>query len=987
MNDSNSQIQTVLEFAPIGVIQSDSTGACIYANRKWLEITGATLEETLGQGWINCLYPDDLSRVLESWTCDSQTCEVDAMEFRIRRPSGEVRFLKVSALVDQAHFNADAGPIRFVDDVTESRRGDAARMALSPILEQCLNEIYIVDAETFRFEFVNECARRNLGYSLDSLRQMTPVDVNPGFDLPGLKKLLAPLRNHETDLMQLRSTHRRADGTTYNVEVHLQMSMSKDRPVFLAIMLDISDRIALESQVFASTELHRAIVDDAAFAIIATSPTGTITRFNSAAERLLGYSASELIHKHTPSIFHLEEEVASRAREFSAELGVALIPGFDVIVAKSRHDIHNEHEWKYVRKDGSHVSVMLGVSVLRDESNTVTGYVGIAKDISRRKAAEEALRVTKERLDLAVRGSSDGFWDWNLETAEVDFSPKLHELLGFSNSDARIRRQDYFLGLIHPEDKGLYKKAVDAHLEKNRDFETITRVRTKQGEWRWFRIRGEAVEHRQGAPTRMAGSMSDITSQKTAEEKFALAAVTDQLTGLYNRAGFVKRMSGVISRAAATDSKFAVMYLDFDRFKAINDKWGHETGDELLRQIAHRLRYKIPENGAMDVKASTIARLGGDEFVVLVERLESSEEAIRLIQELQETLNQPYQLGKHLTSSTASIGIVIGPSSYSRSEDILQDADMAMYEAKQAGRARFSVFDSEMRRRASRRIQLEHDLSDAIGTSQLELQYQPVVSLLTGEINSVEVSLSWQHPGYGTVDPSEFMPIALSSNLILRLNEWVLRESCRQCQLWRLTMGTAAPPQVSVNLPRKHFTAPGFLDLLRQILTETGLPPNRLLLEISQECFTVDTDEAIQTMNAIRGLGIELAIDDFGVGTASFVTLHQFPVSLLKLDRSLIGKIDNSKCEAAMLHGLVVMARNLNVKLVAEGVELRCQQKAVLELGCEFMQGSFAANPMPVEELENYLSHSRFSTSLAVGAMAFAGGWSERMAFIEPPAQ
>ncbi len=886
-----------------------------------------------------------------------------------------------------SEMQSNAETTGLVEDITDARYVEAGNICTSTILENCHNEIYVVDAETLRFKFVNVCARRNLGYSLETLRQMTLVDINPRFDLPTLKNFLSPLRNHETESMRLRATHRRADGTDYDVEVNLQMSMHSNRPVFLAIILDISDRVALESKVFASTELHRAIVENAAYAIIATTPTGTITRFNSAAERLLGYSADELIHNHTPSIFHLQDEVVARANEFGAELGVDLKPGFDVFVAKSLLGIANEHEWTYVRKDGSHVTVMLGISVLRDESNAVTGFVGIAKDITRRKAAEEALRVTKERLDLAVRGSSDGLWDWNLETAEVYFSPRLHEMLGVSNNESRISRQDFFMSLIHPDDKTPYKDAVDAHLEKYKSFETITRVRTKQGEWRWFRIRGESVKDGNGTPTRMAGSMSDITPQKMAEEKLALMAITDQLTGLLNRAGFLGRMNGVISRAATNDSYFAVMYLDFDRFKAINDNWGHEIGDELLRQIAHRLRYGIFAKRLSDEKASTIARLGGDEFVVLVEKLESPKEATRIVQDLQEILSRPYQLGKHLTGSTASIGIVVGPSSYHRAEDILQDADTAMYEAKQSGRARYVVFDGEMRARARRRIQLERDLSEAIGTSQIELYYQPVVSLMTGEINSVEVSLCWRNPEYGTVEPSEFMPIAQSSNLILRLSEWVLREICQQCQLWHLTMGPTAPPQVSVNIPRKQFADPDFLDFLRRILDETGLPSSRLLLEISQECFAIDTEAAIQTMKAIRSLGIELAIDDFGVGTASFVTLHQFPVSLLKLDRSLIGKIENSKREAAQLHGLVVMARNLDVKLVAEGVELRCQQKAVLELGCEYMQGSFAANPMPGADLEKFLSFNRFGKSLAVGAMAFAGGWSERMAYIEPPSQ
>ncbi len=754
----------------------------------------------------------------------------------------------------------------------------------------------------------------------------------------------------------------------------------------------------LKAEKTSDSELQRAIISNAAYAIIATTPTGTITSFNPAAERLLGYYASELIHLHSPQLFHLEEEIVARAGEFSEELGIDLRPGFEVFVEKSLRGLPNEHEWTYVRKDGTHVPVSLGITVLRNESNTVTGYLGIANDISRRKkveadlkASEEAyralfdtVRVTQERLELAVRGSSDGLWDWNLQTAEVYFSPRFHALLGFAEDEVQLNRQDIFIGLIHPEDKIPYKTAVDEHLENGFPFETTTRVRTQQGEWRWFRIRGEAVKGGADTPNRMAGSISDITVQKNAEEKLARAAVTDQLTGLPNRVHFMARMSGAISRANAAKKHFAVMFLDFDRFKAINDNWGHDIGDELLRQIADRLRQGLFASSSTWIQFHTVARLGGDEFVVLIENLEHPDELSGILENLQGSLNQGYQLGKHKTHSSASIGIVFGPAFYDREEDILRDADIAMYEAKQAGRARYVVFDNEMHMRVRRRCQLELDLREAIGTPQLSLIYQPVVSLLTGEVSSVEASVRWHNPILGAIEPSEFMAIAQESDLTVRLSEWVLLESCRQCSLWHATMGTAAPPQISVNIPRKQFASPELPDFLRRVLVETGLQPNRLLLEIAQDCFTLEAEVAVRTMNSIRELGVELAIDDFGVGTASFITLHQLPVSLLKLDRSLIRQIENSKCEAALLHGLVVMARNLNVKLVAEGVELRSQQKAVQELGCEFMQGAFFANPMPAPELENFLSDNRCDKPLAIGAMAFAGGWSERLAYIEP---
>lgn len=974
-----------MDAAPMGVLQCDSFGTCHYSNQKWSEIAGVTQGQTLGLGWMERLHPDDLTFVLVKWRNAARLVSDFEMEFRVLRPSGETRFLTARACEIDSLNGSEKRYVYFLEDITELRLCQEERCEYTRILESSLNEIYVFDAETLLFEFVNDSASRNLGYSAEALRRMTPVDIKPLFDLATFEESLRPLRNRETDLLRFKTIHRRADGTDYHVEVHLQMSVKANKPVFLAIILDITERISLESENAVQTELHRAIVDNAVFAIITTSPNGTITSFNPAAERLLGYSANELINKCTPSAFHVADEIVARSREFGAELGIHLEPGFNALVEKSLRNLPNEHEWTYVRKDGSCVPVLLGVTVLRDESKVVTGYLGIAIDISLRRQAEVALKASEERLELAIRGSSDGLWDWNLLTADVHFSPRFHELLGLTKNDSVIDRQDVFIGLIHPEDRTPYKKAVNAHLENGKLFETVTRVRTKQGEWRWFRIRGEVAKELDGVPTRMAGTISDITPQKVAEEKLARAAVTDQLTGLSNRAHFLERMNGAIARANSFNSLFAVMFLDFDRFKAINDSWGHDVGDELLRQIADRLREGLFASKSSSAQLKTVARLGGDEFVVLVEKLDHSNDAINIVENLQSILSKPYQLGKHLARSSASIGIVVGPSHYDRAEDILQDADAAMYEAKQAGRARYVLFDTEMHNRARRRYQIELDLSDAIGTPQLTLHFQPVVSLLTGEVSFVEATAHWQNPKLGRIDPTEFMAIAKESSLILELNEWLLLESCRQCGLWCTTLGPAAPPQVSVNLPYKQFADPGLIDLLRRILSDTGLPPKRLLLEISQDCFKSDTAEAIETMNAIRELGVDLAIDEFGLGTASLINLHQFPVSLLKLDRSLIKQIDNSKCEAALLHGLVVMARNLNVKLVAEGIELRCQHKAIQELGCEFMQGPFFANPMPAPELENFLADNRCDRALAVGAMAFAGGWSERMTYIEPP--
>jgi EAL domain-containing protein (putative c-di-GMP-specific phosphodiesterase class I) len=341
-------------------------------------------------------------------------------------------------------------------------------------------------------------------------------------------------------------------------------------------------------------------------------------------------------------------------------------------------------------------------------------------------------------------------------------------------------------------------------------------------------------------------------------------------------------------------------------------------------------------------------------------------------------------LGQHQFCSTASIGIVNGPSLYEGGEEILRDADTAMYEAKHAGRARQIVFNDEMHTQVHRRMQLKNELRNAIGTDQLSLHYQPIASLVNGRVAAVEALLRWTNPILGSISPAEFIPIAQESDSILRLGDWVLAESCRQLSQWQATLGPAAPGRVSINLARKQFEEPNLPCQIASVLNMTGLRPECLQLEITEESFALNVERAIQIMKSIRGLGVTLAIDDFGSGTASFAALHQFPIDVLKVDRSLIKNIERSTGEAAFMHGLVVMARNLNIQLVAEGIETLAQLRAVQELGCQFMQGYYFAKPMSPDNLECFMKAGIKLSDCVTGAMAFTDGWMQHLPYFVP---
>lgn len=475
--------------------------------------------------------------------------------------------------------------------------------------------------------------------------------------------------------------------------------------------------------------------------------------------------------------------------------------------------------------------------------------------------------------------------------------------------------------------------------------------------------------------------LRDITEREVIEQELARAALLDKLTGLPNRSLFLTRLQMTLQNARRTRRMFAVMFLDFDRFKVVNDCLGHDVGDLLLKEIAGRLRghLRCADTVSFDLCGPITARLGGDEFVILLDEISGPDDVAAIAQRLLVMLSEPYRLGPHEVFSTASIGIVVGDAGYERAEDVVRDADTAMYEAKRAGRGRFVVFDEVMRQRAQRRHWLENDLRNAIEGDQLTLEFQPIVSLTTGAIASVEALLRWWHPGEGVVSPCEFIPIAEESELIHSIGDWVLRAGCRQMADWIARLGEAAPPTISINLSRKQFVRNDLPEHIRAVLRDTGLPAHRVRLEVTEDAFASDVNTAIAAMNAIKNLGVQLAIDDFGTGCSSFACLHQFPADVLKLDRSMLAGVEDSKDTAALVHSLAILVGNLGMAMVAEGVEKESQVIALQELGCQYGQGFYFSKPIPATEFEEFVLEGLATGGTVAGAMMFQNLWSDQL--------
>ncbi len=454
--------------------------------------------------------------------------------------------------------------------------------------------------------------------------------------------------------------------------------------------------------------------------------------------------------------------------------------------------------------------------------------------------------------------------------------------------------------------------------------------------------------------TELRARVGSVLERQRMLGELTSAARLDRLTGLTNRALLNDRLLHALAHAKADPSYgFTVMFLDFDRFKLINDSLGHDVGDMLLKSIAARLRSNLrsSDSTAREASGNTVARLGGDEFVVVLDGVASGATATIIADRLLNVLKAPYQLGEHTVRSSASIGLVFSCDGYSTPEDMLRDADIAMYEAKARGKGCHVAFTIGMRDAVRERIETENDLRDAIGTSQLFLVHQPIVSLEDRRIVGAEALARWNHPTRGLVSPADFISIAEETGLIVPLSDQLLREACQTFMHWQRTAGEHAPHHISVNLSRAQLSDARLVERTMLVLEETGMKPSQLQLEVTESQLMQQRTIALGLLGELRAHGVRLAMDDFGTGYSSLSCLQEFPLDVLKVDRSFVVNAGRGRDFAALLHAVVTLADNLGLKVVAEGIETEEQLVLLQALGCAYGQGYLLAKPMSADAL------------------------------------
>lgn len=432
-------------------------------------------------------------------------------------------------------------------------------------------------------------------------------------------------------------------------------------------------------------------------------------------------------------------------------------------------------------------------------------------------------------------------------------------------------------------------------------------------------------------------------------------AMHDALTGLANRTSIREQIQAAID--GARRNNHALLFLDFDRFKLVNDSLGHDVGDQLLQQIANRLRSAIRRADGVSYhpKRTSAARLGGDEFVVFLEDLPNPEDALRVAERLLTTLADPYCLAGHQVCCTASIGVVTSLGNYTTPDEVLRDADTAMYEAKAAGKGRYVVFDQAMHARAEARLRIETELHSAIAGGELFLVYQPIVSLESGRTVGCEALLRWRHPQRGVIMPAEFLPVAVDSGLIVPMETWAIDRACREFAVWQQTLGCVAPANIHVKLSRRQLSLRDLSATVRAALTRHGVAPECLHLEFTESEIMQNPQVAKATFRELRQIGVKIDMDDFGTGHSSLACLQEFPIDYLKIDRAFIANMERSRSFAALVHAVTTLGHNLGLTTVAEGIETADQLAMLQSMDCEFGQGYFFARPMTADEVSDYL--------------------------------
>jgi diguanylate cyclase (GGDEF)-like protein/PAS domain S-box-containing protein len=828
------------------------------------------------------------------------------------------------------------------------RAGEAHALA---ILAAALDAIVTIDHVGRVLEF-NPAAEKTFGYRRQDVlgQELAELIVPPAFRDAHRKALTRWTADGPTEGAgevlgrRLDVEAMRSDGTVFPAELAINRVEMDGPPVFTACIRDTSSRRDTEARLKAAELRYRTLVEQlplVSYVDRSDDPVSKPLYVSPQIEALLGHSAEDWLS--VPDLY--ERSIHDDDRDW-------------VLAAKRVAYERGERsrlEYRMKTADGGLVwvedqSVFVGIDGERGFRQ------GFAVDITERKHAETALRQAETRFRTLVEQLPLAVYIDRMdeESSNIYTSPQIEPMLGYTR-DEWVSDKSLFVAVLHPDDREPVLAAHAATHVTGEPLHMDYRLISRDGRTIWVHDEARVIAEPEGGGQVLQGYLLDITARREAEELLRHQAFHDPLTGLANRALFTDRVEHALVRRRA-GGEAAVLFLDLDDFKAVNDTLGHLAGDTLLRAVGDRLR-------DASAPSHTIARLGGDEFAILIEDVKVAtavDAAERVIADLQ----TPFDLEGREVFVTASVGIAVGDDA----DDLLRSADVAMYRAKGSGKAQYVVYAPRMEEDIVGRLELVADLRRVRPDEDLVLHYQPTVDLATGAIVGVEGLVRWQHPTRGLLAPSSFIPLAEETGRIVEIGRWVLAEACRRAARWRAEIPGAAALQVSVNVSTRQVRRPGLVDDVRAALQASGLDPAALTLEITESVLARRREEMTSILDEVTALGVRLALDDFGTGYSSLSLLQDLPVHTLKIDRSFVQSIDTGPERAAFVRAIVELADALSLSVVAEGVESAAHVAALRRLGCRLGQGFHFAHPLEPAALEDALAGGGAMRQLGAGA-------------------
>ncbi len=853
------------------------------------------------------------------------------MEYDVVRADGTSFPAEVRVNIVTGDGGLPLGYVAVVRDVSERKRAEQALLTSEQryreLFERNRVGIYRTDTQG-RFLECNEALAHMLGVSSrKELLQHLATEFY--FEASDRGELLRAIlehggyTNHEVRL-------RRADGLTiWALESATLFDTGREGSVAIeGTLTDITRRKAVEEALSRSEERFQYVSRATNDTIYDYDPVSGAIWWNEALLTAFGYDPEgDCGYEWWAANVHPSD----RAR---------------VVKSLDRAIKHGEEQWseeyRFRRADTTYAYVLDRGYFIRNEQGSSVRMIGSIADISKSKQAEEAIRASERRYRQLFENNLAGVYRTTLDGRFLDCNDAMVRLLRCDSREQILASNCHDFYLDPPERGSLIHRLLEHG--------TITNLevcyRRHDGSLVWVLENMSLVDGEDGGADVLEGTLIDITERKMLEQHLTHQAFHDPLTRLPNRALFMDRLGHALTRTGRKEETVAVLFLDLDNFKTVNDNLGHKVGDQLLVAMGQRLLESVRP-------ADTVARLGGDEFTLLVEDVRDMEDANGLAQRIVDALSRPFFLDGRDVFVTPSVGVALN-TGVERPEDLLRNADLAMYQAKNSGKARFVIYEPELDQHVWERLQHETELRRALDAGEFTIYYQPVVRLVTGEVAEVEALVRWQHPQRGLVPPLDFIPLAEETGVILPMGRGVLEQACAQVARWRLEVPGAANLVLSVNVSPRQFRHARFADDVRRALDATGLPASALKLEIPENAGLDNSDETVGIMRGLKALGVAIAVDDFGTGYASLSYLRYYPIDTLKLDRLFTGGVDSAE-DIAIVRAVIAFANSLDLSVIAEGIETREQAEQLRSLGCTLGQGFYFARPLPAGEVERFL--------------------------------